>query len=154
MLIITVDFMKKEISQNYNNTYYSIGEAAEKVGLSVQMIRLYEAEGLIIPFKKSSLHRLYTEEDIERIRCIRRMINEEKISITGIKRIMAMIPCWIIKKCNREISSKCDAFKNYLQPCWVTKTKIENFNKNICRNCPVYVESISCKKIKEYIRQI
>ncbi|MDP2207725.1 MAG: MerR family DNA-binding transcriptional regulator, partial [Bacteroidota bacterium] len=46
---------EKTYISSSNEPVYSIGTAADLVGLSVQMLRLYEAEGLILPFKKSSL---------------------------------------------------------------------------------------------------
>ena len=59
---------------------YTISMAAKLSGISIHTLRMYEREGLIIPFKKDSNQRLYTDRDIERIACIRKTINEDKIN--------------------------------------------------------------------------
>ena len=68
---------------NNDSPVYTIGTAAKMLSVSVQTLRLYEHEGLILPFKTPGNQRMYSPEDIERLRCIRKMINEEKISIDG-----------------------------------------------------------------------
>ncbi|MDI6802320.1 MAG: MerR family transcriptional regulator [Bacteroidota bacterium] len=137
-----------------NEPIYSIGTAADSVGLSVQMLRLYEAEGLVLPFKKSSLHRLYSEADIERILCIRKMINEEKISIVGIKRMLALIPCWAIKNCPKEERENCKAFTDHTQPCWLQKETFNGCDNSACRLCPVYEKVSNCASLKQILNQV
>ncbi len=51
-----------------------IGEAAERVGLSIRTIRHYEEVGLVIPSARSEGgFRLYTEPDLARLRVVKRM---------------------------------------------------------------------------------
>jgi DNA-binding transcriptional MerR regulator len=51
-----------------------IGEAAERVGLSIRTIRHYEDAGLVVPSARSDGgFRLYTEPDLDRLRVIKRM---------------------------------------------------------------------------------
>lgn len=51
-----------------------IGEAAERVGLSIRTIRHYEDAGLIIPSARSEGgFRLYTDADLERLAMVKRM---------------------------------------------------------------------------------
>ncbi|MFI5935069.1 MerR family transcriptional regulator [Actinoplanes sp. NPDC051494] len=51
-----------------------IGEAAERVGLSIRTIRHYEDAGLIMPSARSEGgFRLYTEPDIARLAVVKRM---------------------------------------------------------------------------------
>lgn len=51
-----------------------IGEAAERVGLSIRTIRHYEEAGLIVPSARSEGgFRLYTEPDLDRLAVVRRM---------------------------------------------------------------------------------
>ena len=50
-----------------------IGEAAERVGLSIRTIRHYEEVGLIVPSARSGGgFRLYTEPDLARLAWSRR----------------------------------------------------------------------------------
>ncbi|GLY02987.1 MULTISPECIES: MerR family transcriptional regulator [Actinoplanes] len=51
-----------------------IGEAADRVGLSIRTIRHYEEAGLVLPSARSDGgFRLYTEPDLDRLRVIKRM---------------------------------------------------------------------------------
>ncbi|WP_240955687.1 MerR family transcriptional regulator [Micromonospora sp. HNM0581] len=51
-----------------------IGEAAERVGLSIRTIRHYEQVGLIVPSARTDGgFRLYTEPDLDRLAVVRRM---------------------------------------------------------------------------------
>lgn len=51
-----------------------IGEAAERVGLSIRTIRHYEEVGLIVPSARSDGgFRLYTEPDLDRLAMVKRM---------------------------------------------------------------------------------
>ncbi|WP_416904871.1 MerR family transcriptional regulator [Micromonospora echinospora] len=51
-----------------------IGEAAERVALSIRTIRHYEEVGLIVPSARSEGgFRLYTEADLDRLAVVRRM---------------------------------------------------------------------------------
>lgn len=146
--------LKKTYISLSNEPVYSIGAAANLIGLSVQMLRLYEAEGLVLPFKKSSLHRIYSEADIERIRCIRKMINEEKISIVGIKRLLALIPCWAIKNCPKVVRENCKAFTDHTQPCWLQKETSNGCDNTACRLCPVYQKVSNCSSLKQILNQV
>lgn len=54
--------------------HIQIGEAAERVGLSIRTIRHYEEAGLIVPSARSDGgFRLYTEPDLDRLRVVKRM---------------------------------------------------------------------------------
>ncbi|KAF0152001.1 MAG: MerR family transcriptional regulator [Ignavibacteria bacterium] len=75
----------KTFSENKNEPIYSISTAVLLLHISVHTLRMYEREGLIIPFKRASKQRLYSRADIERLECIRTTINQMKIGINGIK---------------------------------------------------------------------
>ncbi|WP_203837038.1 MerR family transcriptional regulator [Winogradskya humida] len=54
--------------------HMQIGEAAERVGLSIRTIRHYEEAGLIMPSARSEGgFRLYTEPDLARLAVVKRM---------------------------------------------------------------------------------
>lgn len=141
-------------TQKQDNPVYSIGTAARMLGVSVQTLRMYETEGLILISKSDGNQRIYSESDIERLRCIRKAINEDKISIGGMKRIHGMIPCWDIIKCTSEERSACPAFKNHLGGCWTYKHEHSVCAELDCRLCAVYKFSSDCSHIKELITNI
>ncbi len=131
---------------------YPIRTAAKLLNISVHTLRMYEKEDLILPFKKSSNHRLYSRNDIDRINCIRSAINDSKISINGIKTIYAMMPCWEVLNCSKEDRSKCSAFLRHSGPCWAVKGDDTICATKDCRNCLVYQEYGECGSIKNFIR--
>ncbi len=137
--------------ENYDLPLFPISSAAKLLNISVHTLRMYEKEGLIIPFKKESNHRLYSKADINRLKCIRKAINESKISIAGIKTIYSLIPCWEITKCSEEDRNNCFAFKAHSQPCWTFKHEINTCANKNCRNCDVYIQYAECSQIKELI---
>jgi MerR family transcriptional regulator/heat shock protein HspR len=141
-------------SQDKDTPKYSIGTAARMLGISVQTLRLYESEGLIITFKTPGNQRLYSDSDIERIECIRKAINEEKISIEGIKRIHSMIPCWNILRCSEEERKALIAFRSHTGGCWTHKNEHSICNERECRLCDVYKLSSHCDQIKEQIYKL
>jgi MerR family transcriptional regulator/heat shock protein HspR len=133
---------------------YPIRKAAKMLNISIHTLRMYEKENLIIPYKKSTNHRLYSQSDIERIRCIRSAINGAKISINGIKTIYSMIPCWEIINCSSEDRNRCPAFLEHNEPCWSLKGEDTICAGMNCRECSVYQNFGECGSIKEFIKQM
>lgn len=138
----------------YTKPRYPIREAAKILNISVHTLRMYEREGLILPFQKISKHRLYSISDIDRLKCVRETINEKKISISGIKTILSMIPCWQIKNCSIADRQNCHAYAEAIQPCWSYqhKNNICAFEK--CAECTVYNNFQDCTKIKESLIEL
>jgi len=134
-------------------TLYSIGEAADILGISVPTLRLYEREGLIIPIRKKSRHRLYAQGDLERIKSLRKNINEKKIGIAGMRRLLALIPCWKVHECKAPDRVACPAFNDDSTPCWMVTDRPVACNKADCRNCLVYNHVVDCGTLKRTIFQ-
>ena len=135
-----------------NEPIYPIRTAAKLLNISVHTLRMYEKEKLIIPFKKSSSHRLYSQSDINRIKCIRSAINDDKISISGIKTIYSMMPCWEVIGCSKKDKSNCSAFLLHSGPCWAVKGNDTICASKDCRKCSVYQDYGECGSIKKFIR--
>ena len=133
---------------------YPIRTAAKLLDISVHTLRMYEREGLIVPFKRESNQRLYSKGDIVRIECIRNEINTSKISINGIKTIYAMLPCWDIVKCSEKERSKCSSYNNYDSPCWTYDHSNNVCGTKNCRDCKVYSEYSKCSNVKELIKSV
>jgi MerR family transcriptional regulator, heat shock protein HspR len=130
---------------------YSIGTAARLLGVSVFTLRMYEKEGLIIPSRSDGNQRVYSERDIERLVCIRRAINDEKISIAGIRRIHAFIPCWEIIGCSESERTSCPAYTNHDGGCWTLSGKKNTCDTRECRICDVYNRAMECGKTKQLL---
>ena len=65
-----------ETRHEIDDPLIAIGALARKVGLSVSAVRKYENEGLIIAHRTASGHRLFSHEDISRVRNIQHMIQK------------------------------------------------------------------------------
>lgn len=144
------------VDKNINNDdtpLFSISSAARILGISVHTLRMYEKEGLILSYKKESNQRLFSEHDIERIRCIRSAIKDKKFSIQAIKTIYSMIPCWDIVKCSEEDRNNCPAYNEDYMPCWTYKHTDNRCARLNCRACHVYTDYYKCEDIKESIKK-
>ena len=130
---------------------YTIGIAAKMLGISVPTVRMYEREGLILSYKSPTGHRYYSQSDMERLTCIRKMITEEKVSINGIRHLMSLIPCWEIRGCQESERSNCPAYLNSIEPCWMIKNKVGQCKVDDCRECSVYNKIATCSDFKQII---
>jgi MerR family transcriptional regulator/heat shock protein HspR len=122
----------------------SIGMAASMVGLSVSALRKYEKEGLLIYHRSDTGRRLLCRADIKRIRMIQQLINESGLNIEGIRRLLALLPCWDLKVCSKEEKEKCPAVRDGLRPCWMVKKSVCQKSGYDCRQCEVYRYGAYC----------
>lgn len=66
-----------------NRPVYTIRIAAQMVGVHQQTLRTYEREGLLTPARSAGRQRLYSDDDIARLRVIRRLIDELGVNLAG-----------------------------------------------------------------------
>ena len=132
---------------------YTIGVAADLIGVSVHTLRMYETEGLILPQRTETRRRLYSQHDIERLHCIRTMIEAHGFNLAGIKAMMSMAPCWDIKGCSESDRIGCHAYEHALEPCWVVKTKANICLEEDCATCRVYREVTTCHNMKSFLKE-
>lgn len=128
---------------------FPIGVVARMYKISVATLRLYEQEGLIIPQKTIGRHRQYSTNDLKRLECIRRLIEEKGLNIAGIRMMLSAIPCWEIKPCSEADRNNCDAYISSTSPCWMVERKGPKCQFENCRDCSVYIKTSSCDNIKE-----
>jgi MerR family transcriptional regulator/heat shock protein HspR len=140
--------------REFEDPVISIGVLAQKVGLSVSAVRKYENEGLIIAHRTASGHRLFSHEDIQRVRNIQHMIQDWGLNIEGIHRIQALLPCWDLLPCNGEVRRTCPAYKDSTRPCWILKGLDCAAQGNECRQCVVYrVGTLCTQDIKRLLHE-
>jgi MerR family transcriptional regulator/heat shock protein HspR len=132
------------------NPVYTISVAARLLGISPHLLRVYEKEGFILSERTGGGHRLYSDLEIEKVRCLRRMINDHGMNYEGIRRLLALVPCWRIRKCNGGERDYCAAFQNTAMPCWATGEKCSH-PVDSCRDCSVYQAIVNCDELKRII---
>jgi DNA-binding transcriptional MerR regulator len=67
--------------------YYTIGEVSRITGVKTHVLRYWESQGkLLKPSRRRSRHRLYRAADIQLIFEIKRLREEEKLSLAAMRR--------------------------------------------------------------------
>ena len=69
---------------------FMISVAAELADMHPQTLRMYEARGLITPKRSPKNTRLYSQDDVERLRRIQRMTVEEGLNLAGVEAVLQM----------------------------------------------------------------
>jgi MerR family transcriptional regulator/heat shock protein HspR len=69
---------------------YMISVAAELAGMHPQTLRIYEARGLITPQRSPKNTRLYSQEDVERLRRIQELTGEMGMNLAGVERVFEL----------------------------------------------------------------
>ncbi|MCR4426326.1 MAG: MerR family transcriptional regulator [Firmicutes bacterium] len=69
---------------------YTISVAARLLGVKAQMLRILEREGLLQPARTEANIRLYSENDLLRLKRICFLVREEGVNLAGVKMILDM----------------------------------------------------------------
>ncbi len=69
---------------------YMISVAAELAGMHPQTLRIYETRGLITPKRSPKNTRLYSQEDVERLRRIQELTTELGMNLAGVERVFEL----------------------------------------------------------------
>lgn len=68
---------------------YAISIAAELAGLHPQTLRQYDRAGLVVPTRVAGRNRLYSGQDISRLREVAQL-SAEGLSLEGIRRVLEL----------------------------------------------------------------
>ncbi len=69
---------------------FMISVAAELAEMHPQTLRMYEARGLIEPKRSPKGTRLYSREDVDRLRRIQEMTNQLGLNLAGVERVLEL----------------------------------------------------------------
>jgi MerR family transcriptional regulator/heat shock protein HspR len=69
---------------------FMISVAAELADMHPQTLRMYEARGLITPKRSPKNTRLYSQEDVERLRRIQEMTAERGLNLAGVETVLEL----------------------------------------------------------------
>jgi len=70
---------------------YVISVAARLVGLHEQTLRIYEKKGLVVPRRTDKNTRLYSMNDLKKLRLIKLLTQKRGLNLAGVKMILEMI---------------------------------------------------------------
>lgn len=118
---------------------YTIGTAAELLGVHPRTLRLYEDGGLIRPARKNN-RRFYSTHDLEWVGCIRYLLHDKGLNQEGLRRLLALIPCWEINGCSEEAKASCSGYLERSTPCW-DLARQSGTNGRHCYDCQAYLKA-------------
>jgi len=69
---------------------YFISMAARMLGMHPQTLRKYERLGLVQPSRTIGSMRLYSREELERLKLIKRLVDDGGINLAGVQRLLSI----------------------------------------------------------------
>jgi MerR family transcriptional regulator/heat shock protein HspR len=69
---------------------FFISGAARMLGMHPQTLRKYERLGLIQPSRTIGSMRLYSREELERLKLIKRLVDDGGINLAGVQRLLSI----------------------------------------------------------------
>jgi len=81
---------RRAVQPDSDRPLYMISVAAELAGVHPQTLRIYERRQLVSPNRSSGNTRLYSDADIERLRLIQHLTQDEGINLAGVIRIIEL----------------------------------------------------------------
>jgi MerR family transcriptional regulator/heat shock protein HspR len=70
--------------------FYFISGAARLLGMHPQTLRKYERLGLVQPTRTVGSMRVYSAEELERLRLIKHLVDELGINLAGVQRLLSV----------------------------------------------------------------
>ncbi len=84
---------------------FSVSVAAELAGMHAQTLRQYDRIGLVVPSRTKSGRRRYSPSDVNKLRLIQHLSQNEGVNLNGIRRIIELSNnIEKLKKRNEELS--------------------------------------------------
>jgi len=68
---------------------YLISMAARMLGMHPQTLRKYERLGLVRPSRTLGSMRVYTHDELERLRLIKHLVDEVGVNLAGVQRLLS-----------------------------------------------------------------
>ena len=75
---------------NKRGTTYVISVAAELAGMHPQTLRQYDRLGIVTPARTKGRGRRYSASDVERLREVQRLSQDEGVNLEGIRQILEL----------------------------------------------------------------
>jgi MerR family transcriptional regulator, heat shock protein HspR len=69
---------------------YFISMAARLLDMHPQTLRKYERLGLVRPTRTVGSMRVYSREELERLKLIKRLVEEDGVNLAGVQRLLAI----------------------------------------------------------------
>ncbi len=70
--------------------FFFISVAARMLGMHPQTLRKYERLGLIQPSRTIGSMRVYSRDELERLKAIKRLVDDAGINLAGVQRLLSI----------------------------------------------------------------
>jgi MerR family transcriptional regulator/heat shock protein HspR len=70
---------------------YLISVAARMLGMHPQTLRKYERLGLVQPSRTVGSMRLYSREELERLKIIKKLVDDGGVNLAGVQRLLSVV---------------------------------------------------------------
>src|ERR687884_1995268 len=77
-------------SEDRTRGVYMISVAAELAGVHPQTLRIYESRGLVEPERSAGNTRLYSQEDVDRLRRIQELTGSLGMNLAGVEKVFEL----------------------------------------------------------------
>jgi MerR family transcriptional regulator/heat shock protein HspR len=78
------------MTRRAHSELYLISMAAELLGMHPQTLRKYERLGLIRPPRTLGSMRVYSQDELDRLRLIKRLVDDAGINLAGVQRLLSI----------------------------------------------------------------
>jgi MerR family transcriptional regulator/heat shock protein HspR len=90
--------------------FYFISTAARLLGLHPQTLRKYERLGLVQPTRTVGSMRVYSGEELARLRLIKHLVEELGVNLAGVERLLSVADAVErIRRINARVEARADA---------------------------------------------
>jgi len=74
----------------FESDFYFISMAARLLGMHPQTLRKYERLGLVQPTRTVGSMRVYSHDELERLKLIKRLVDDGGINLAGVQRLLSI----------------------------------------------------------------
>lgn len=136
-----------------NEPVYMGAIAARKLGVTTQVLRVIEQQGLIRPFRTDTHQRVYSDVDLRKVEgavSLRQM----GLTYEEIRRVMGLVACHRIhQSCTEEKRRSCGHHLQMDRPCWAREPKCRtDYDRDACRECRVYTTVLGLPDFRHLMR--
>lgn len=108
--------------QQRDEPVYMISVAARLCHMHPQTLRLYERLGLVQPQRRNGRNRLYSDDDIERLRQIQRLTQDMGVNLAGVEVILGLLER--LREAQEEAESRMDEMRRRFE------AEVQNFRRD------------------------
>ena len=87
---LLVEAAETPADMSIGDDLFFISMAAELLGMHPQTLRKYERLGLVQPTRTIGSMRLYSRDELERLKLIKRLVDGHRINLAGVQRLLSI----------------------------------------------------------------